>query len=74
MRLSFPQLAGHLEKVYILQCRGKRGDRDHRTDTKEFKIEAVELAEKIDNSAQAERDLKKAISVYSTAPVERRPR
>jgi transposase-like protein len=28
-----------------------------RTYTKEFKIEAVELADKIDNSAQAERDL-----------------
>ena len=28
-----------------------------RTYTKEFKIEAVELADKIDNSAQAERNL-----------------
>ncbi|MCS4054465.1 transposase-like protein [Salinibacter ruber] len=28
-----------------------------RTYIKEFKIEAVELADKIDNSAQAERDL-----------------
>lgn len=97
-----------------------------RTYTKEFKIEAVELADKIDNSAQAERDLgiphgqiykwrkklnekgepenafpgkgnvrdakmkamkrrldrleeenailKKAIGIFSTAPVERRPR